>query len=615
MNSSVLVIGDKISSLEPLGCDFIVDWDRFSEEDSFDRKVLVFQPELGEDAWQALNKISKNSPDATAILYGETAAAKTLRDISERVSVYALEYDEDSLGETLTSALELQNTKEQNADFHKLKEGHRKKLENMSQELREVVEKKEKNLERAKKRISTINKQVSGLHKALVAVHKANSIGEVEVLLTSELKEEVNLALVRVYFENQSHLEAQIERAKEFHVFKTNLRLGEHVLGKILFGRIGSSFTKGEQSFLEQVSEGVALAIDRLTKLEQAEHLKREWESTFDAISDPVCLTSKEFKILRTNKAFSDISQIGLRDLIGMNCFRAFLGNSQFPSHLTQNNLRIEKAVNGELQVFEVTAQRINNKESDLFLILFRNITEQQRIEKQMFESAKMAELGTVGSSIAHELNNPLGGLMSFLQLIQMNDNLDPQLSEDIEDMLSAARRCKDIIENLLGFTRTQESASDTEVDLREVVEQALKLIELKTRSSNIDVIVSLPEHPVRLKIQSNLLAQALNHILQNSLDAIEDRLTQSLRFKGRIDVEMWQDEKKTHLKIKDNGVGIDSETQKKVMNPLFTTKGKSFSGLGLTLAYKIIDDHQGQLEVSSQPLRGTEVKISLNNV
>lgn len=620
MNSSVLVIGQNNEAIRALGFDSKSSWSELSDADFTHRKILAFQITTEEkNLIEKLERFRKESPGLQSVILGGVTKLKSVALISQTLPVFSVHNNvsSDELPSVLQTALEHQESNKQSSELLRLKEVHHENLRNMSNELKEVIDKKEKNLERAKKRISTINKQVSGLHKALVAVHKANSVGEVEVLLTSELKSEVNLAIVRVYFENQSHLESQLERAKEFTIYKAPLILGDTQLGKIIFGRMGAPFTKNEQAFLSQVSEGVSLAIDRLTKLEQAEHLKREWESTFDAISDPLCLTTANFNIIRTNKAFSKVSRISLRELIGLNCFRAFLGDTQFPGQMIQNHLRIEKSVDGEMNSFEVTAQKIQTKDSEsaILLMLFRNITEQQRIEKQIFESAKMAELGTVGSSIAHELNNPLGGLMSFLQLIKMDLKKEDLLNEDIDDMLAAAHRCKDIIENLLGFTRRQDTTTDSIVDFRDSVNQALKLIDLKTRSSSIEVNVSLPTHEVKLKLQANLIAQALNHILQNSLDAIEEKLTQTGRFKGRIDVEMWQDNISTYLKIKDNGVGIDFETQKKVMNPLFTTKGKRYSGLGLTLAYKIIDDHKGQLEISSQPSQGTEVKISLSNV
>lgn len=472
-----------------------------------------------------------------------------------------------------------------------------------------------------KKRITTLNKQVESLHQALVAVHQANSVGEVESLLFHALKDSLDLEWCRILFRHNEHVETQLSRLGNVSLFKVTLTIGDSILGSIIFGRSDEKpFGRFEDDLLRQVAEGVAMAIDRLTKLEQAESLKQQWESTFDAIAEPLCLTDESFNIIRTNSAFSDITGLKYKDLIGANCFAAFCGNEPDLARVSAATFKLQRPAkkNQTPRTYEVSTQKIQIKESasPIFMIFFRDITEQQKIQKQIFESAKMAELGTIGSSIAHELNNPLGGMISFLQLIRMDMKKTDAIYEDVIEMEAAGQRCKEIVENLLGFTRQHDASEAVEVDLREILRQALKITELQARSLGVTVEMKWPQVPVKILGNFNLLAQAISHLLQNSFEAVSDNLAKNPRSKGHITITLKQTGKQISLDIEDNGIGINPENQNKIFNPLFSTKTSTHNpGLGLTLAYKIVDDHSGQLEIYSQPKMGTRVKIALTSV
>src|SRR5690606_14249193 len=163
---------------------------------------------------------------------------------------------------------------------------------------------------------------------------------------------------------------------------------------------------------------------------------------------------------------------------------------------------------------------------------------------------SKMAELGTIGSSIAHELNNPLGGMINFLQLIKMDLPKNSPLYDDILQMENAGHRCKEIVENLLGFSRRPDPSDAVDVDLREVLRQALKITELQARSLGVTVEMHWPDAPVCVLGHFNLLAQAISHILQNGFEAVSEKLTEHPRFKSRIQIDLRQKNDRIHLTI-----------------------------------------------------------------
>lgn len=487
----------------------------------------------------------------------------------------------------------------------------------------------EKKKQRSQNRILNSSRQITALHNALMATHAAESVAQIESQVLSALSEVLDLSWARIFLHSNDHLDEQLNRLQGQAFYKAHLAIGDRQLGRIVFARKNKkTFIKSEKESLQQITESVALALDRLAKLDQAETLKLQWDSTFDAISEPLCLTDEKFQILRTNRAFLEVTKLKASLAKGANCFAAFCGHvpptpihaSLTPMASDPDKLILQRTQkeSSELSSYEVTTQRIrvNSNSPSIILVMFRDITEQKKIEKQIFESSKMAELGTIGSSIAHEINNPLGGMLSFLQLIKMDLQKDDPVYDDVLEMEAAGLRCKEIVENLLRFSRRQETGVMEEVDLNEVLDQTMKIIELQTRSLGIAVETRRPSKPAVFLGHFNLLSQALSHILQNAVDAVSEKLNQTPGYNGHIQVDLISNRTSFDIVISDNGIGISPELQNKILNPLFSTKRqKKNQGLGLTLAYQIIDEHRGQLEISSQPNVGTKVKISFLNV
>lgn len=462
--------------------------------------------------------------------------------------------------------------------------------------------------------------QVESLHKALLATHSAQSVAEIQTLLTLIMAKAFDLDWVRVFIHTSEHIEEQLRRLQDRIFFCTQLKLSSHTLGRIVFARKSKTkFNRSEKLALQQIADSVALAIDLLAKLDQAENLKQQWDSTFDAIFEPLCLTDENFNILRTNKAFLLLVNKKHGQVTGLSCFSVFCGsNTPAPVLSSTNAFILDRVSKNTKNTYEVSTQRIRTKlrGKNLLLTIFRNITNQKKIEKQIFESSKMAELGTIGSSIAHDINNPLGGMLNFLQLIKNDLPQQDALYEDILQMEKAGLRCKEIVETLLRFSRKQEVGAAEPVDLKEVIEHSLKIADLQTRSIGINIQYKPPTESVVVTGHFNLLSQALSHVLQNAFEAVSEKLTQSPRYRGVIRVEIFNAPDGPGVNIIDNGIGITPELQGKILNPMFSTKRKNQNkGLGLTLAYQIIDNLGGQLEIFSQPNVETQVKISFRNV
>lgn len=627
LHSSVLIVGRSPHQLPDFGADFAEDFDRafqMVQSTSFPVVIFPIQKDNEVEALRFMNYLSANSPTSQKILISESSNGMQLLNVINAGEVFRIleSYTQNGFETTIQEALEEFNLRQQKADLVKLFNEQNDKLKALTVELEARVDKRQKYLNKAKKRLLSTNTKIEALHSALMAIHKAKSIGEMEKGLTEALAKALGISWARILFSSQSSMTNQLKLGSSLpldSVTQVPLVIGTEQLGSICVGREEkASFNRDDMDFIHQVADAVSLAIDRLTKLEQAESLKHQWEATFNAISEPLCLTDDQFRIFRTNKSFSESIHKNLTNLIGKNCFEVFFGSHrkyEFKELEKKFRVRKSKSLKGEQIVYEISGQPLSFliQENEIILILFRDITDQQKLERQILESSKMAELGTIGSSIAHELNNPVGGMITFLQLMKMDLPPEETLREDILEMEKAAIRCKEIIQNLLGFARRQDTIDEKVFDLKEAIRQSLKIAELQSRSQGIQVEVVLPEEETPVKGQPNLVSQAIRNILQNSNEALIEKLEDEPRYEGHVKVELKPEPRHYSLTITDNGSGISPEEQKKVFNPLFTTKSSGLnSGLGLTVAFKIIAEHSGKLEIYSQPGSGTSVRISL---
>ncbi len=417
------------------------------------------------------------------------------------------------------------------------------------------------------------------VQNAIIAVHEAESIADIERRLLSELRKPFQLQWIRVFFHTPQMLDAQLGRLQNVQLFQRELAVSSRRLGTAVFARNSrQKFSKREQDALSQICKTLSFALDRLSKLDQSENLKLQWETTFNAIAEPLCLTDENFNIIRTNKAFVLASQIKASRAVGKNCFQVIN-----PAAATRQ--------------YEIATQPIlgYDEKQKFLLILFRDVTDQKKMEKRILASAKMAELGTIGSSIAHDINNPLGGMLSFLQLIKMDLPEDHPMRDDIIEMENAGKRCKAIVENLLRFSRQQNEQTHETFDLREVIRQAVQIMELQTRSLGIELTVEQSEREIPFSGQFNLLSQALSEIMQNAYAAVAELLRQSPGSRGQIHVAVQTENNAIEISIRDNGCLAGPND--------------------LTLAHQIVDQHKGKLEISSRPNVGTMVKITFQNV
>jgi len=229
-----------------------------------------------------------------------------------------------------------------------------------------------------------------------------------------------------------------------------------------------------------------------------------------------------------------------------------------------------------------------------------------EKTQIQLLQSEKMASLGKLAAGVAHQLNNPLGGITLFAKLVLEEYALEDGAREDLQRILKDAQRCRDTVKELLEFARQTRQEMGPQ-DINQAISRTLFLLENQAIFQNIkiekDLASSLPLVPADI--------QQLNHmfmnIILNAVEAMDGRGTL------RLDTHLSPGNDRVVIEISDTGPGIPKDVLSRIFEPFFTTKeaGKG-TGLGLSLVYGIVENHGGSITAKSKPGEGTTLMIEL---
>lgn len=237
---------------------------------------------------------------------------------------------------------------------------------------------------------------------------------------------------------------------------------------------------------------------------------------------------------------------------------------------------------------------------------------ELESAQKKLVQSEKMASIGSLAAGVAHEVNNPLAGLMHCLKRIAKNPRNCEEIVRYSDLMQEATKKIEKVMKGLLSFARQPEQ-SFAVTGLGEMVENAILLASHKLGRKKIVILQNHSNPEIKLRVNKNRLEQVFLNLLLNSIDAISDKLKTSPGFAGEIIFSSWPADKQLIMTIEDNGSGIRPEDIEKITDPFFTTKTHAEgTGLGLSISMGIIKEHGGDMEITSNYNERTTVRLSL---
>jgi signal transduction histidine kinase len=235
---------------------------------------------------------------------------------------------------------------------------------------------------------------------------------------------------------------------------------------------------------------------------------------------------------------------------------------------------------------------------------VFEDTTEKISLQQQLVTSEKLASVGLLSAGVAHEINTPLTGISSYVQMLQKKMSGSPHAA--ILDKIEVQTdRVAKIVKSLLNFARNPSESAFYQVELKESILGIISLIEYKLKNMNIALELNLDAlNPIRA--QGEQLQQVFINIILNAMDAMPDG--------GTLSIELTRKNRTAVVKIRDTGTGIGQQHLPHIFDPFFTTKGiGKGTGLGLSISYAIIKEHEGHISVESSPGRGTLFTIFIS--
>lgn len=228
---------------------------------------------------------------------------------------------------------------------------------------------------------------------------------------------------------------------------------------------------------------------------------------------------------------------------------------------------------------------RNNSRNITGILGIIYDITQKNKLEQQLWNIEKLAEVGQMAAELAHEIKNPICSIKGLLQIMGKKYNID--YSKYYEIIMSEIDRVTALLQDFLSLT--QAGLVFEKTNIRDVIEDIVPLVESQLISKNITISIDIDKQLPQIYCDRENIRRVLVNIIQNAVEASQNN--------GRIIINAWYDEINEKLKVecKDNGIGIKPEYLEKIFEPFFTTKNNG-SGLGLAISRKIIEKHRGRL-------------------
>jgi two-component system NtrC family sensor kinase len=356
------------------------------------------------------------------------------------------------------------------------------------------------------------------------------------------------------------------------------------------------------------------MVTERTTALTLSEH---KYRRIFEASKDMILSTAKTSRIIDLNPAGFRLLSLdpdgGIDNLLLTSHFcnpsdwqrlmneidrQGFISSTEIDLRTAEGNRR-RVVLSGSLAA-EASGQH------EVIHFLVKDIEQQRLMRDQIAQADKLASIGELSAGIAHEINNPLGVILGFAQLILRNEKDNARLSADIKTIEKHTRHCKSIVEDLLNFARTSTPEKSL-CDIHIIIDDVIHFIQQHAKKGEIDFDKAYDRKIGKLFLDEKKIKQVFINLVMNATHAIEE--------KGSIQVKTIRDDspERVLIQVIDDGRGIEKRDVTRIFDPFYTTKptGEG-TGLGLSVSYGIIKNHGGHIHVESEPGMGTTFTVEL---
>jgi len=414
-------------------------------------------------------------------------------------------------------------------------------------------------------------------------------------------------------------------------------------------------WTSVEQEFFKQVGQRITDGLNNMLLNQRLRDAKNYIDSIVDSMPSALIGVDIEFKITRMNSKAEKDSGAEFSRAEGNKLDSIFPYLKQHFEKITHameeqkvtEMLKIPRQIDGipcfeNIIIYPLVDETIKGA-----VIRIDEVTEQAKIEEMMIQSEKMLSIGGLAAGMAHEINNPLAGMMQNAQVVTnrllkdlpanneaametgvsmellKNYMLKRKIPETLENINKAGQNAANIVQNMLSFAR-ERTGLQVYNNMPELIERTIDLakhdynLKKKYDFRNIEVLLEYDDNLPDILCEDTMIQQVIFNILKNGTEAMYDKFNclkkDDCVIKPQFTIKLFQKKKKLCLDIVDNGPGMTEDIAKRIFDPFFTTKGPDKgTGLGLSVSYFIIvENHQGEITVESTPGQGSTFMIKL---
>jgi len=388
-----------------------------------------------------------------------------------------------------------------------------------------------------------------------------------------------------------------------------------------------SPLKESHEIFLEKYSVIVATRLEE--KVRELEAVRDKWTRTFQALGDILTLMDRDMRILQGNEAACQFFKITSEEMVGKLCYELFRDTSSgpcqgcpFSAALLDGKPHSAIITHERLgKIFHVTCSPVLDEHNNVeyFVYVAKDITEQKKLEEELFQAHKMEAMGTMAGGIAHDFNNILSAIIGYTELAKI-DILrgGGKPVDDLDQVIASGKRAADLVRQILSFSRKSPQQVVAAITPHIIVKEALKMLRASLPAT-IEINDDIDSHSGTIMADPTTLHQIVVNLCTNAFHAMENekgiltiRLLPKTLTTGDVQLESGVTPGPfVELMVRDTGTGMDKVTLARIFEPYFTTKdiGKG-TGLGLALVYGIVKNLNGLIRVQSEVGKGTTFRV-----
>jgi two-component system NtrC family sensor kinase len=386
-------------------------------------------------------------------------------------------------------------------------------------------------------------------------------------------------------------------------------------------------FSEIDQGLFTSLASSVSQAVENALLFQSVRNRQQELlegrntlQALIDGILHPIYTIDMNWRLVAVNETKASEMNVDPNTLVGQTCYRVFYNRESPCEHCEAQNTLVGKQASGwslswqgedhlphewDISAFPIPGTKEHSPKA---VIVWQDRTEERRLENSLMQAGKLAAIGKLAAGVAHEINNPLTVINANAQMLQM-DIPDDDSAEAVELIIKAGDRAATVVQGLLDFARQAQYEFESG-NVNDSIEAAMNLVSYQFANANIDVESRLTKNLPPTRASWEHLQSVWLNLLINARDALQD-----IEDERKIEIRTAIDSAENNIVVlvRDNGKGMNPAELNRIFEPFYTTKepGQG-TGLGLATTHRIIEQHGGQIDVTSAIDEGTTFIIRL---